>query len=115
MSRPTLGRRRVRRWAAALFSGTIESIGFIRVSDPVFAEFEMEPDELKAWLRRGPVRIRMNNGDTYEVPGPEFALISDYSVAVLTRDNGRMLNRLLALINISEVSEHSKPADKASS
>jgi hypothetical protein len=71
----------------------------------------MEPDELKAWFRRGPVRIRMNNGDTYEVQGPEFALVSDYSVALLTRDNGRMLNRLLALINISEVSESSQAAN----
>lgn len=71
----------------------------------------MEPDELRAWLRRGPVRIRMNNGDTYEVLGPEFALVSDYSVALLTRDNGRMLNRLLSLINISEVSEHTQSAN----
>ena len=70
----------------------------------------MEPEELKAWIRRGPVRIRMNNGDTYDVPSPEFALISDYSVAILTRDNGRMLNRLLALVNISDVSEHPQPA-----
>jgi hypothetical protein len=73
----------------------------------------MEPDELKAWIRRGPVRIRMNNGDTYDVPSPEFALISDYSVAVLTRDNGRMLNRLLSLMNISEVSERPQPADES--
>jgi hypothetical protein len=65
----------------------------------------MEPDELRAWLSRGPIRIRMNNGDTYDVPGAEFALVSDYSVAVLSRDNGRMLNRLLSLMNISEVSE----------
>lgn len=53
----------------------------------------------------------MNNGDTYEVLGPEFALVSDYSVALLTRDNGRMLNRLLSLINISEVSEHTQSAN----
>ncbi len=75
----------------------------------------MEPDELRAWLRRGPVQIRMNNGDTYDVPGSEFALVSDYSVALLTRENGRMLNRLLALMNISEVREHSNPTDRATS
>lgn len=75
----------------------------------------MEPDELRAWLRRGPVQIRMYNGDTYEVSGPEFALVSDYSVAVLTRDNGRMLNRLLALVNISEVSERSQRIGQAPS
>jgi hypothetical protein len=72
----------------------------------------MEPDEVKAWIRRSPVRIHMNNGDTYDVPGPEFALVSDYSVAILDRDNGRMLNRLLALVNISEVSENPQSADR---
>jgi hypothetical protein len=72
----------------------------------------MEPDELRAWIGKSPVRIRINNGDTYEVPRPEFALVSDYSVAVLTRENGRMLNRLLALENISEVSERPQPADQ---
>jgi hypothetical protein len=65
----------------------------------------MEPDEIRDWIRRSPVRIRMNNGDTFDVPSPEFALVGDYSVAVLSRTNGHMLNRLHALINISEVSE----------
>ena len=73
----------------------------------------MEPDEVKAWLRRSPIRIRVNNGDTYDVPGPEFALVGDYSVAVLTRDNGRLLNKLLALMNISEISENSQSAGQA--
>jgi hypothetical protein len=72
----------------------------------------MEPDEMKDWLRRCPIRIRMNSGDTYDVPSPEFALISDYSVAVLTRDNGRMLNHLLALVNISEVIDLSESAER---
>ena len=72
----------------------------------------MEPDELRAWIAKSPVRIRMNNGDTYDVASPEFALVSDYSVAVLTRENGRMLNKLLALVNISEVSERPQPADQ---
>jgi hypothetical protein len=31
---------------------------------------------------------------------------------VLTRDNGRMLNRLLALVNISEVIDLSESADR---
>ncbi len=74
----------------------------------------MEPDELRAWLSRGPIRIRINNGDTYDLPGAEFALVSDYSVAVLSRDNGRMLNRLLALMNISEVSERPQSANQSS-
>lgn len=72
---------------------------------------KMEPDEIREWLRRCPVRIRVNSGDTYDAPSTEFALVSDYSVAVLSRQNGRMLNRLLALVNISAVSEHPQPAD----
>jgi len=73
----------------------------------------MEPDEVRKWLGRCPIRIRMNNGDTYEIPSPEFALVGDYSVAVLTRKDGHMLNLLLALVNISEISEQTQPADKA--
>lgn len=75
----------------------------------------MEPDELRDWIRRSPIRIRMNNGDAFEIAGPEFALVSDYSVVVLTRDNGRMLNRLLSLINISEVTELPASADRGTS
>jgi hypothetical protein len=56
----------------------------------------------------------MNNGDTYEVSGPEFALVGDYSVSVLTREDGRLLNRLLALLNISEIFQLPQPADRAS-
>ncbi len=73
----------------------------------------MEADELRAWLAKSPIRIRMNNGDTYDVPSSEFALVSDNSVAVLARDNGRMLNKLLALVNISEVSERPQSADQS--
>jgi hypothetical protein len=47
----------------------------------------------------------MNNGDTYELPRPEFAIVGDFSMSVLARDNGRLLNRILALINISEITE----------
>jgi hypothetical protein len=72
----------------------------------------MEPDEAREWLRRCPIRIRMNNGDTYDVPSPEFALVGDYSVVVLTRRDGRMLNLILALVNISEISELPQPADQ---
>jgi hypothetical protein len=73
----------------------------------------MEPDEVRTWLRRSPVRIRMNNGDTYDIPSHEFALVGDYSVVVLTRDSGRMLNKILALVNISEISEIEQSAGQA--
>jgi hypothetical protein len=73
----------------------------------------MEPEEVKAWLRRSPIRIRMNNGDTYDLPSAEFAIVGDFSMSVLTRDNGRMLNKILALINISEITELQESAGQA--
>ena len=73
----------------------------------------MEPSEVRDWLRRCPICIRMNTDDTYDVPSPEFTLVSDYSVAVLTRENGRMLSRLLALVNISEIVDLSESAEPA--
>jgi hypothetical protein len=71
----------------------------------------MEPEDVREWLKKCPISIRMNNGDNYEVTSPEFALVGDYSVAVLSRRNGRMINSLLALVNISEISELHQPAD----
>jgi hypothetical protein len=73
----------------------------------------MEPDEVRTWLGRSPIRIRMNNGDTYDVARPEFALVGDYSIALLTHENGRMLNKLISLLNISEISESSQSAEKS--
>jgi hypothetical protein len=55
----------------------------------------------------------MNNGDTYDVPSGEFAVIGDFSMTVLTRDNGRLLNKLLALINISEITEQQESAGQS--
>jgi hypothetical protein len=74
----------------------------------------MEPDEVRAWLRRTPIRIRMNNGDTYDLPNPEFAIVGDYSMSVLVRDSGRLLNKILALVNISEITELEQSTQQAS-
>lgn len=73
----------------------------------------MEPDEVRAWLRRSPIRIRMNNGDMYDLPSPEFAIVGDFSMSVLVRDDGRLLNKILALVNISEISEIEQSAGQA--
>jgi hypothetical protein len=72
----------------------------------------MELDEVRAWLRRCPIRIRMNNGDMYELPSPEFAIVGDYSMSVLHRDNGRLLNKIIALVNISEIAELEQSAEQ---
>jgi hypothetical protein len=55
----------------------------------------------------------MNNGDTYELPSSEFAIVGDFSMSVLTRDNGRLLNKILALINIWEITELQETAGQS--
>jgi hypothetical protein len=55
----------------------------------------------------------MNNGDVYEVPSPEFAIVGDFSMSLLTRDDGRLLNKILALINIWEITELQESAGQA--
>ena len=73
----------------------------------------MEPDEVRAWLRRTPIRIHMNNGDTYDLPSQEFAIVGDYSMSVLVRDKGHLLNKILALVNISEITEVEQSAQQS--
>jgi hypothetical protein len=55
----------------------------------------------------------MNNGDTYELPSPEFAIVGDYSMSVLVRDKGHLLNKILALVNISEITEVEESAQQS--
>jgi hypothetical protein len=55
----------------------------------------------------------MNNGDIYKLPSPESAIVGDFSMSVLTRENGRLLNKLLALINISEITELQESAGQS--
>jgi hypothetical protein len=55
----------------------------------------------------------MNNGDTYDVPSPEFAVVGDFSMTVLVRDKGRLLNKILALVNISEITEVEQSAEQS--
>lgn len=64
---------------------------------------DMEPDELKDALRQGPVRIKMNNGDTFDVPHSEFISVGDYTAALLIRENGQARHRIVTLVNISDV------------
>jgi len=60
----------------------------------------MHREELTELIRQGPVRVKMNNGDTFEIPSSEFATVSDISAAVLVRDDGRLIHRHLSLVCI---------------
>lgn len=61
----------------------------------------MDREELIKTISAGPVRIRMNDGSTYDVEKREFALVSDLTVAVLYRaDDGKFRNVILPLVTM---------------
>lgn len=64
----------------------------------------MEKDELQAQLQNCPLLVRMNDGKDYIVEKPEFIIIGDYAASVLyRRDDGKLLNGLMNLMNITMV------------
>lgn len=46
----------------------------------------MDRDEMIHLIQQGPVRVRMNNGDVWDIPSAEFAIVGDLHAAVLVRD-----------------------------
>lgn len=59
----------------------------------------MDRDELIHLIRQGPVRVRMNNGDVYDIPNAEFAIVGDLHAGVLVRDeDGVARARILSLV-----------------
>lgn len=61
----------------------------------------MEPIDLSTLVQAGPCRVKMNNGDAWEIPSPEFCLVGEYTAAILHRDDdGVMRNKLISLMNI---------------
>lgn len=61
----------------------------------------MDRKPLVDLINEGPVRIRMNNGDQFDIPSSEFAIVSDLHVHVLVRDkDGTLRSRILSLVCI---------------
>jgi hypothetical protein len=55
-------------------------------------------------IKEGPVVVHMNDGSRYEIPGPEFATVSDIAAAVLVRGaDGKLRHRLLSLVCMCSV------------
>lgn len=72
----------------------------------------MDREELTNLIAQGPVRIRMNNGETMDIPHAEMATVSDISAAVLVRDtDGRLRHRHLSLVCICSVEVLSETPD----
>lgn len=64
----------------------------------------MDREELNAIVRKGPVRIRMNDGGAYEVPSTEFITVSDIAAAVLYRhQDGKLRHVHLPLVTMTAV------------
>ncbi len=64
----------------------------------------MDREELTKLIAEGPIRIRMNDGRSYEVAGPEFATVSDIAAAVLYRaEDGKYRHMHLPLVTMSGV------------
>jgi len=64
----------------------------------------MDREELTKLIKNGPVRILMNDGNSYEVPGTEFAVVSDIAAYTLYRaDDGKMRTMILPLVTMSGV------------
>ena len=61
----------------------------------------MEPDNLRELVQACPIRLTMNNGETFDVEKPEFIMVAEFDVAVLVTRNGTKRNVLLALDNIA--------------
>ncbi len=59
----------------------------------------MHRDELAGLIKQGPVRIRMNNGDVWDIPSSEFGIVGDLHAHILHRDaDGLLRGRTLSLI-----------------
>jgi hypothetical protein len=64
----------------------------------------MDREELIDAIAAGPVRIRMNNGRSYDVEKPAFALVAELTVGVLYRsEDGKYRNVILQLVTMTAV------------
>ena len=61
----------------------------------------MDRDQLIELIRQGPVRVRMNNGDVWDIPSSEFGIVGDLHAAILHRDpDGVLRSKILSLVCI---------------
>jgi hypothetical protein len=64
----------------------------------------MDREELNALVRQGPIRIRMNDGRSYDVENHDWISVSDIAAAVLYRaDDGKLRHVHLPLVTMTAV------------
>ena len=67
----------------------------------------MDRKTLLEAVRRGPVRVGINDGSSYVIPTIEFCLISDIAAYVLIKDqeDGKLRAKHLALVCMVSIEE----------
>ena len=67
----------------------------------------MDRKTLLEAIRRGPVRVGMNDGSSYMIPSIEFCLVSDIAANVLLKDaeDGKLRAKVLALVCMVSIEE----------
>lgn len=70
----------------------------------------MDREELKEWIRLGPIRITMNSGDFAHITNRELVTVSSMAAAVLVRrEDGRYRHNVYPFVSMSKV-EQLEPA-----
>ncbi len=69
----------------------------------------MDRTTLTEAIKRGPVKVHMNDGSSFLIPSIEFAVVSDISAHVLYRDeDGKYRAHILALVCMTRIEELEK-------
>ena len=71
----------------------------------------MEPDTLRGYTFADfPIRLKVTNGESFEIASPEMMMVGDYEVGVMVRRNDAMRIVTISLINIVTAESLAEPA-----
>jgi len=66
----------------------------------------MDREALVEAIKRGPVRVTMNDGSKYDIPSLEFCAVGNIAAYVLLKgDDGKLRPRHLALVCMVQIEE----------
>lgn len=66
----------------------------------------MDRDEFEVLLKKAPIRVLMNDGNSYVIEKTELAIVSDLYISTLhRRDDGKLGTMHLPLVTVSGVEE----------
>ena len=70
----------------------------------------MDREEIMELIRKGPIRVTMNDGSTYDVAGVEYCLVTPISMSVMVKNTDASVDKEwrthhLPLVTIAGVEE----------